>query len=66
MSADVIELRPFQSVRRETQRLGTNMTMALVRAVRKEQREGRSGSAIAGAVFAQRMQRTAPDGPEAA
>lgn len=67
MTAEVIPLRPFQSVRDQAQRLGTNVTMAIVRKVRDEQRAGRNGNAVAGQLQQKRMFRNgSPDDPVAA
>lgn len=66
MSAEVLQLRPFQSARDQAKKLGTNATMAIIRRVRQEQREGRSGNAVAGELQHRRITSTDWTPPEAA
>lgn len=49
----VIDLRPIVTVQRQADRagFGPNLRRAIVRDVLREQREGRSGNAVAGAIY---------------
>ncbi len=55
MSAEIIELRPFQNTRDQAVKLGTNVTMAIIRRVRDEQRKGLSGNSVAGELQRERL-----------
>lgn len=60
MSAEVLQFRPFQSARDQAKKLGTNATMAIIRRVREEQRQGRSGNGVAFDLLEQRFHGTKP------
>lgn len=49
----VIDLRPIVTAQRQADRagFGPNLRRAIVRDVLREQREGRSGNAVAGAIY---------------
>jgi len=49
----VIDLRPIVTAQIQAERagLGDNTRRAIIRAVLREQREGRSGNAVAGAIY---------------
>ncbi len=51
--ATVIDLRPIVTAQIQAERagLGDNARRAIIRAVLREQREGRSGNAVAGAIY---------------
>ena len=53
----VIDLRPIVTAQREADRagFGPNLRRAIVRDVLREQREGRSGNAVAGAIYEARL-----------
>ena len=57
--ATVITLRPIVTAQREADRygLGPNSRQAIIRAVLREQREGRSGNAVAGSIYQARKAR---------
>lgn len=64
---NVTDLRPIVNATRQAERagLGQNVRRAIVRAVMREQRAGRSGNAIAGDIFNARL-RGGDDTPPAA
>lgn len=55
--SNVTDLRPIVNAKRQAERagLGPNVRRAIVRDVLREQREGRSGNAVAGAIFNARL-----------
>lgn len=65
---EVFQLRAFQSAVSQAKKLGPNITMAVVRKVREEQRAGRSGNAVADDLRRARASGATfmPTGPEAA
>jgi len=55
--SEVINLRPIVNAAKQAERagFGPNTRRAIVRDVLREQREGRSGNAVAGAIFHARL-----------
>jgi len=66
MTDNVIDLRPMMGAKVQAERLGTNLTMAMIRRIRKEQREGRSGHVVAGELMERRLEKDKPKPPGAA
>lgn len=55
MTAEVIELRPIVSAVEQAKKLGVNATMAVIRRVRQDQRQGLDGKALAYELQRQRL-----------
>ncbi len=68
MSAVIHDLRAYHSALDQARKanLGPNATTAVVRAVTREQREGRDGKAVAGRLQRMRLRGEQPTPPEAA
>lgn len=66
MSAEVLQLRPFQSARDQAKKLGTNVTMAIIRRIAAEQRNGNSGNSVAHELQMRRLTNNGGTPPEAA
>lgn len=55
MTAEVIELRPIVSAVEQAKKLGVNATMAVIRRVRQDQRDGLDGRRVAYELQRQRL-----------